>query len=341
MYIIDNMYELIGLVAVLLVVFSRRFRLSHILFVTAAYNLSVAAIAWFNANIDGWFCGLGFAALSFTGVSVLEISYSSFLHESYQAMPRETVCCLPKFGCSSPDSILFLTCLFRAVAGLSASASFYVSWTFRKAFWHGHTTTVVGMWAGTSLVWLISCVPHFICLLQCASTTESRTIIRFRKRVTVWLVHDVVLGVFWMYLAFMLDHLLKEDDSEWRTVFLSMMSWHIIIFVCRKLYLTDVWHITKHVACCAPETVGRWAVVLMLSAMLTIYGVLVHVVRDSVDMGCSLEQVVVFVFALVVGCIGYLMAVTRRHHTKKNDVSSVSRNTGLQPTFGSLYALDF
>jgi len=53
------MYELIGLVAVLLVVFSRRFRLSHILFVTAAYNLSVAAIAWFNANIDGWFCGLG------------------------------------------------------------------------------------------------------------------------------------------------------------------------------------------------------------------------------------------------------------------------------------------
>lgn len=313
------MYELLGVLAVLFVVWTYRFRVSQILLVVAAYNLSVAAVAWHHANIDGWFGALGISALSLTGVSIAEFVGSSFLNDSYRAMPKRTSCCIPKFGCSSPDSVLFLTCLFRGLAGASAATSFYVSWSFRRTFWSGRTDTVVGVWSATCLLWLLSCVPHFICLLQCAATKESAQILEFRKRITIWLVHDVVLGLFWLYLSSTLHHLLKDDDSEWRTVFLSMLSWHIIIFVCRQLYLTDVWRVTKHVACCASETVGRWSVVLVLTGLCMMYGVMVHVVRDSVDMGCSVPQVIIYVSALVVGSVGYLMSGQRPPAKLKRD----------------------
>lgn len=302
------MWYLFGTAVVLVVLWLLHMPVSHILLVAAAYNAGVAAVAWYNEAIDAWFGGLGLTAICFTGVSLAELLTSTFLRVSYRAMPAETKCCIPRFGCASPRSILFLTCMFRGLAGLTAAASFYVTWTARETFWAGHTTVVIAMWVVTSGLWLLSCVPHFVALLQCAATQESKHILRFRKRVTIWLIHDVVLGVFWLYLACMLDHLLKDDDSEWRTVFLSMLSWHIIIFVCRQLYMSDMWSQTKHVGCCAPETVGRWSVVFMLVAMSVVYGVLVHVVRDSVDMGCSAGQVALMLTALFVGCIGYLMS---------------------------------
>jgi len=302
------LWYVFGMAVVVVALWLGRVRLSQIFLVAAAYNAGVAAVAWHDHAIDAWFGGLGLAALSLTGVSLAELLTSTFLRDSYRTMPADTKCCIPRFGCSSPRSILFLTCMFRSLAGLAAVASFYVTWTARKTFWAGHTTVVITMWVVTSGLWLLSCVPHFVALLQCAATQESPLILRFRKRVTIWLLHDVVLGVFWLYLACMLEHLLKDDDSEWRTVFLSMLSWHIIIFVCRQLYMSDMWRQTKHVACCAPETVGRWSVVLMLVAMTTVYGVLVHVVRDSVNMGCSTGQVALMLSALCVGCIGYFMS---------------------------------
>ena len=91
-------------------------------------------------------------------------------------------------------------------------------------------------------------VPYFICLIQCAEekvkkdkdidNDVDKQLYSFRKYVAMWLVHDVVLGLFWLYLSITLHHLLKDDDSEWRTIFLSMISWHIIVFVIRELYFS-------------------------------------------------------------------------------------------------------
>lgn len=328
------MYELLGVIAVIAIIALTVGSVRNIFFLVAVYNLSVAAVSWYNHNIDTWFSSLGISAMALTCVSLDELIHSKFLRDSYDAMPKETSCCIPHFGCSTPDSVLFLTCVIRALAGITASISFYITWSYRERFWYGQTHLVITMWVASASLWICSCVPHFICLLQCAATRESDKIIAFRKRVTIWLIHDVVLGIFWLYLAFMLDHLLKDDDSEWRTVFLSMMSWHIIIFVCRKLYLSDIWRTTKHVSCCAPETIGRWAVVLTLLSMGSVYGVLVHVVRDSVNMGCSIEQVIIVISSLSVGAIGYIMSsIPPRKKLKTDDTPILSKS--------GIYQLDF
>lgn len=323
------MYELLGVLLVVFLIVSVSKSVRKVLFVSAAAATASAGIAWYNSDIDTWFASLGIATLFLMGVSLTELIGSTFLRDSYNDMPVQTTCCIPRFGCSSPDSVLFLTCLFRGLAGVTAASSFYVSWASRRTFWQGHTELVKVMWTTTSGLWILSCVPHFVCLLQCAAEKESARILLFRKRVTIWLIHDMVLGVFWLYLSSMLDHLLKDDDSEWRTVFLSMLSWHIIIYVCRQLYLSDIWRTTKHVACCAPSTVGRWSIVLMLVAMCAVYGVLVHVVRDTVEMGCSLEHVIVLVSALFVGSIGYLMSHTRPPKKLKEEEAPTFKSTAI------------
>lgn len=325
------MYELFVLLILVLLIVSvgrtvmailfekLRKSLRKVLFLSAVVSIALASISWYNHDIDAWFASLGVSTLFLMGVSLSELIGSTFLRDSYDEMPTTTACCIPGFGCSSSDSVLFLTCFFRGLSGATAATSFYVSWTCRSTFWQGHTELVQVMWATTSGLWILSCVPHFICLLQCAAEKESFKILLFRKRVTIWLIHDMVLGVFWLYLSYMLDHLLKDDDSEWRTVFLSMLSWHIIIYVCRQLYLSDIWRTTKHVACCAPQTVGRWSIVLMLVGMSAVYGVLVHVVRDTVEMGCSIWHIIVLNAALFVGSVGYLMSPVRAPIKQKRE----------------------
>lgn len=328
------MYELLGVVVIMVLLFKLRNNLHQVLFAATMYSLSLAVVAWYNHNIDTWFFSLSVASLTLTGVSVVELYSSKFLRESYASMQHVTRCCIPHFGCTSPDSVLFLTCLFRFLAGCTAASSFYTSWTFRDTFWTGHTDTVMSMWVISSSLWLLSCVPHFVCLLQCAAVNENPRVLYFRQRVSLWLLHDVVLGVFWLYLSMTLNHLLKDDDSEWRTIFLSMLSWHIIVYMCRQMYFSDAWSTLEHVSCCAPETVGRWSVVLMLVGMSAVYATLVHVVRDSVDMGCSLNNVVVVVGALFVGSLGYFMS-----GTVSVPVSLTQRKS--TPLTGGTFTLDF
>lgn len=298
------MYDFLGF-GILLILFWKQPSLSS--YFMAAVSFSVAALAWYRHNVSVWFLSIAVAFACLTFASCYDLYNSTFLRKAYTQMPQKTLCCIPHVGCTNPRYVLVSTCVIRASAGIVSVLSCYISWSHRETFWEGDSDIVRVFWATTACTWLCSCLPHIVCLIQCAATNDSSSIYNFRKRVAFSLLHDIVLGIFWLYLVFMLDHLLKDDDSEWRTIFLSMISWHIIIFVIRELYFTDLWSVSKHVSCCAPSTRQRWGDILNLSSMTIIYGVLVHVIRDSVDMGCSVEHVILIISALVVGCFGKLL----------------------------------
>lgn len=302
------MYDFLGLGILLFFIWKQPSLSSYFL---SAMGLASAMFAWHFEWVGMWFLSLGGAFLFMTFAYCYDLLHNHRLKDAYAKMPAETPCCIPCVGwCTHRASIIMATCILRAAAGLLSVAACYVSWLYREKFWGGDSTVVIGFWAGASATWLASCIPHVMCLIQCAATVESPIIYRFRKYVAVWLVHDIVLGVFWLYLAFMLDHLLKEDDSEWRTIFLSMISWHIIVFVIRRLYFSELWSITEHTTCCGPKTRTRWGDILQLVAMFIIYGVLMHVVRDSVDMHpLDVSLVVLFISAICVGYLGKLLTL--------------------------------
>lgn len=206
-----------------------------------------------------------------------------FFDMSIRAMPN-TECCLLHEMWSSPHSVLWSTMLFRTLAALVALAAIAVSWRYREDFQQGHYFLISAVWSAASVIWILSCVPMFICLIQCAASSTfhavqcrldpKEIILRFRKVASLWLVHDVTLGIFWLYLSFMLYDLSDdEDDSEWRTIFLSMLSWHILVRAFHEIYLAHLMVLqpisppaTHSAPCCGPNN-GRaiWSFVTILS----------------------------------------------------------------------------
>jgi len=312
------MYDFLGLSVLLFFIWKQPSLSSYLL---SAVGLSCAILAWHLKSVDMWFISLGCTFLFMTFAYCYDLLHNIRLKNAYDKMPVETPCCIPYIGCTHRATIIRATCMLRFVSGLLAVTACYVSFSNREKFWAGDSAVVIGFWGAASATWLASCIPHVICLIQCAATTDSPAIYRFRKYVAVWLVHDIVLGVFWLYLSFMLDHLLKDDDSEWRTIFLSMISWHIIVFVIRQLYFSELWSITEHTSCCGPKTRTRWGDILQLVAMFIIYGVLMHVVRDSVDMHpLDVSLVILFMVALFVGYLGKLLTLFPQKVKKETDV---------------------
>lgn len=301
------MYDFLGLGVLLFFIWKQPSLSSYFL---SAIGLTSAIIAWHTRSVDIWFLSLGVTFLFMTFAYCYDLLHNQRLQDAYAKMPLETPCCIPCIGwCTHRASIITATCILRAAAGLLAVSACYVSFAERENFWAGDSDVVIGFWGTASATWLVSCIPHVICLIQCAATIDSPIMYRFRKYVAVWLVHDIVLGVFWLYLSFMIDHLLRDDDSEWRTIFLSMVSWHIIVFVIRRLYFSELWSITEHTTCCGPKTRTRWGDILQLFSMFIIYGVLMHVVRDSVDMHpLDVSLVILFVVAIFVGYLGKLLS---------------------------------
>ena len=304
------MYEFIGIILILYLTWKLREKTGYIII---AYTLSLAAIAWYNKDPTQWFLSMSVCIFFFTITNVYSLSRNTFLLESYKDMPVNTQCCIPKFGWSSTESVLFLMCSFRSMAGLMAVVSCYVSWSMRERFWTGYHLPVSVCWSATALMWICSSIPHVVCLLQCAASKETPMILKFRSHISIWLVHDIVLGVFWMYLGVVLqDFAENHDESEWRIIFLSMISWHIVIFIVRQLYFSEIWTSTKHATCCAPETRGRWANLVMLSSLVVVYSVVLNVLQVTVSMGCSISQLIIFICAVCCGCLSKMLKTSEK-----------------------------
>jgi hypothetical protein len=130
----------------------------------------------------------------------------------------------------------------------------------------------------------------------------------------MWIIHDLFLGIFWMYLSLMLYDLTDdEDDSEWRTIFLSMLSWHIVVIILRQIYFKGTWSLNKVTKpsservspCCSNENAEHWWDITRILCFVLIYGVFILRMQSGslINMGCSLESVVLFILSIILVCI--------------------------------------
>jgi len=269
-------------------------------------SLISSIVSWYYADTKSFLISVALSIAFFTVVNIIELWNDAFLQKSYKHMSKDKKCCLDCFDWSSADSVLRLTCVLRALASSMAIVACYISWIQRKHFWNDkHYTTISAFWCVPPGLWLISTIPHIICLVQCAAGNNSK-LFAFRKRVTIWVLHDIILGIFWLYLACMLYDLADDqDDSEWRTIFLSMLSWHIVIVVLQQIYFTDVWTASLNVSCCHPKMIPRWKVFIMILSLGIIYSVIMTILKNNaiIQMKCSLSSVILFIAAVLVGYI--------------------------------------
>lgn len=312
------------------------------MYAAVSLTLGVAAIAWYLEMSALWFSSVGVSIAVATVVNVRDLYTQKRLRDSLNAMIKTECCCTDK--CQDPKSVIICTCVLRALCGILAIFAVVISWFERSAFLQGQYTVTSVSWGVVSSAWLISCIPLFISLVQCAahlaeakSDGKLEKVLWFRKAVSLWFVHDVVLGIFWLYMATMLYDLADdEDDEEWRTIFLSMVSWHIVILVVHAFAFIDA-HQTplKNTACCASERKPFWWKTLHILALVATYSALITRMRhgDLKTMGSTLPQVSIFVFCtMVVGITKDMQsdtAVQTAQPPRKNQRKMIRLESGL------------
>lgn len=234
---------------------------------------------------------------SIFSLSIVDInsmaSKGGFYETSIRAMDDKTDCCLLHDLWSSPGTVRWSTILFRSLSSIAAISATVVSWTNRRKFLDGHYIVISAVWSAASIFWILSCVPIFICLIQCAASsrfknvksdlTSKQIMLRFRKVYALWFLHDIVLGIFWLYLSIMLYDLADDkDDSEWRTIFLSMFSWHILIVGIHELYFKTLFSLRHSrpeemhsTPCCGPKQAKSIWSFLSIMSLVGMYAIVI------------------------------------------------------------------
>jgi hypothetical protein len=289
-----------------------------------------------------------------TWINITHMRTDIFFKQAIHCM-KDTECCLIHKVWSKPQSVLWTMLAFRTLAAVAAIISLYLTWMNGDMFFKGHYFMLTSVWIVTCSLWLLSNLPIAICLIQCAARDSSinlrairiskqvldykqeisigfkkirlisgsELIIRFRKSVSMWFLHDVVLGIFWFYLSFQLFDLTDdEDDSGWRTIFLSMLSWHIIFVVLHHIYLKNIWscvHINtvQHsgTPCCAPAEADKWWAMCQLLGFSGIYIAVIRRMKlpELTNMGCSEPTLVLFCSGVFLLCVGKTMISNTLH----------------------------
>ena len=318
------------------------------MYILLSCSLIASAISWYMIMQRMWFLSMGVSVFILTWIDVSGFKSDLFLQQAIHSMQETECCCIHRVW-SDPQSILWTTMVFRTMAGITAAVAFCVTFIYSSSFATGHYFIITAIWTMVNVLWALSNVPFLICLVQCAAKTTSVTmepivignetlepgrtleigylkislvhsadlIVRFRKVVAMWMLHDIVLGIFWLYLSLMMYDLTDdEDDSEWRTIFLSMLSWHIIFIVLHHIYLKQQWSCVTiksppsiQTPCCGPAEADKWWAICQLVGLAAIYVAFIWRMRvpELTAMGCSEETLVMFVSGVSVCCLGKTM----------------------------------
>jgi hypothetical protein len=252
---------------------------------------------WYKCNVEMWFASIFVTVLATSVYDMQQCINNQFLSKSLQSM-KTTQCCTMTEHFKDPRYVLRTTMALRVLTGLLAAGAVVISCYFKEDFATGHYLVVSGSWVTVCLFWFISCVPLVVSLLQCAAATTTTTVVEYRKVVTVWVVHDLFLGIFWLYLAIMLYDLADDsDDSEWRTIFLSMISWHLIILVLHEIYMKNpATRPPLGKTCCGPGSVQHWFRFFLLLSLVGMYTVVISRMQrnDLGKMGMPVGQLCLF-----------------------------------------------
>lgn len=290
----------------------------------------VGGWAWYNVLPYVWFFAMFVVVMSLTVYDMKQNMNSTFLKSAYKKMPA-TECCAMSEHFKYPKYVLRTTIALRTLAGICAAAAMVISWYCRHDFATGHYYVVSGSWGFVTVIWVVSCIPMIVSLLQCAAVSDDAIVIQYRKTISVWIIHDVFLGLFWLYLAVMLYDLSDDnDDSEWRTIFLSMISWHLIILVLEEIYMKEPSVSSK--SCCGPGNIQAWLRFFLLVAFVGIYCVILWRMQDNnvTKLGMSTGSFILFVGSVITA---YLCKSKIQDAPPNNTKTKALGKTGL----GTLY----
>ena len=274
------------------------------------------------------------------------MNHNGVFKTSMKAM-SPTKCFLIHKLWSSPYSVSWTTAAFRFIAGMLSLVSIFISWNYKESFLKGHYWFTSFFWCLTACIWLISLIPNFLCLIQCASNpilhkipnlniSEKELILRFRKVISLWFVHDIVVGIFWIYLSLMLYDLSDDnDDSEWRTIFLSMMSWHIIIIILYNIYFKHLWSLDPFVKknphivepLCSEKFAPEIWTTIRICCFIGIYIIIIMRFQKEnlLEMGFdSLLHVIIIILCIVIA--SFSKTLTFPKNTKEMSIKTVNTN---------------
>lgn len=265
------------------------------MYIFLGVSLTMLAWGWWATSVNIFYTSVIMTIICMLILDINSmINKNGFFDTAVRIMPK-TDCCLVHRIWSEATSVKWATVIFRIIAAFIAVAATIVSWSDREKFLNGHYSLISAMWSAASVLWIFSCMPMFLCLIQCAASnnfkhlssakiSENEIILRFRKVYTVWLLHDITLGIFWLYLSLMLfDTSDDENDSEWRTIFLSMIFWHILIVAFHELYLKHLYSleplrkpIKRPTPCCDPK---HGKVIWSALSILTFIGMYIVIIE--------------------------------------------------------------
>ena len=293
-----------------------------ILYVLCAGAMTLAMTGWYLVHASYWWIGLIAAATCLTLIHTYTCATHPFLVKSIDSM-KPTPCCI-KWSClAAPQSILSYTSMLRGLVGIQTIVILLYTWQYTPR----DIATLQFAWSIVSASWLCSCVPLIVSMMQCAMQPNLHA---YRKGIFIWLLQDVVLGFFWLELSIHLDDLLDgHDDSEWRTLFMSMISWHIVIVTIHELYFSHLWDGSgRHVSqkkeaprlkpCFDANHMDKWWTCLHIVAWFVLYGIVLHRLNQHhlLLMGCTVEQYIGAVISI------FAIALARRSRTVRRPVKT-------------------
>lgn len=279
------------------------------LYLLLSMAMTVALVGWFAQMADMWHSGLVTTAFIYNLIHCYEWTTSGQIRQGKKAMRAVESCCCEQYarcgGLWGSSSAAF-TCLtlIRGAGGLVATAAF-MGPVYDDA-------TIRILWLVSVSLWLASCVPGIVCLVQCAAYAKDKDdkfLKHFRSQLALRLMHDVMLGIFWLYLALRIDDILgnatAEDEQEWHTIFMSMLSWHLVVILVRDIYFSKT---TRFISggCCDKSNAHLWIKSVRIIAIIGLYAVVIHRVNDSSrplgDMGSTPVEFTLSIISVLLLC---------------------------------------
>ena len=257
-----------------------------------------SGVFWYMVEVDLWYLSVLIALLSLTKYDYDTYVTSTVMREGLNDMSKTKCCNLEYF--QDPKSIKTLTLTLRSVTGLMASVALVITYISKDNIVE-QIELVSTCWTIVCIFWFLAVVPLFVSLLQCAAAKSTPSILRYRRITSVYILHDLFLGGFWIYLSTMLHDLVDDvDDTEWRKIFLSMLWWHLIVLVC--LAVNRVPKKPKMTTCCGLNTITFWQEFFLLLSIFCIYLVIIYRMRFDklTDMKVSISSLFVFEISLIV-----------------------------------------
>ena len=179
----------------------------------------VSSVFWSLENASGWWwsvlaalCGLYVSQMMYLSVQVRDVG-AGF--------------------CNRLSSVYDSMMVLRSLAFCGVLTAWAITLVNGESFVSNEEVEWVRWsWFIASLLWLVSLLPLLISLFQCLIDHSEK-----RSEFMVWLLHDLVLGGFWVYLSYELYDLPNDsDDSAWRSLFRSMIAWHGVIVLFQEIY---------------------------------------------------------------------------------------------------------